>query len=533
MNLLLALLLLGKIPAENVKSVTIKESVPEFKSSGHQVSVVIDSVDGVDFSQEEGYSTELKDGELVIKVEGKKSLEIEIPATIEKISLSGIFSDFKVVANVPYSGELLNATNVKGDIEVSGKPIANLVLLNVFGDIYIELEPDPSILPTIQVTSVNGDVELDFIPARVTVSSVRGDITIKKPDTLYSDSLYSYNVSSVSGSVDIPSEIENLVNVSKTTTKKEEVFVHFEPYFPIFSFNRVDGLLFFPSSDAVKDWGRYTVAIGYGTASKKFQYYLDVEKFFPIKGVNIGTGLSLYNYHTYPDFWKVTRGENTWQALLFKDDIQDFYKSKGFDLYLTTRVKSFGTKISYVQRKQESLNVRTNFSLFYKDKNYRINPAVPEGVNRMVKLELGYSDFARFSGEYYLETPIDKKVLRIQADLEGKTQISPVEFYHKISAGYTDCDSFPYVFTLGGPTTLPGYPTGYFSTKKFVLAHEYLILPTKFIDFIVGVYGGFVDGKFYGDFLGGINIFNGCSVFVTRDKASNQIKYYMRFNTKI
>jgi len=534
MNYLLTLLLLTKISGENIKSVTIKESGPEFRYPGPRISVVIDSVSEVDFSDDEGYVAELKDGDLTVKVDGKRGLEIEVPATVEKIELSAIFADLNVDVQVPFTGELLNVTNVKGDIEITGKQVKNLVVLNVFGDIQIEFEPDTSIMPTIQVTSVNGDVLLNLVPGQVTVTSVKGDIEIKRPDNVYADSLYSYNVGSVSGTVDLPTEIENLVNVSKTISKKGMSFVHFEPYFTFLSFNRVDGFLFFPSFDALKDWGRYTLALGYGTASKKFQYFLDVEKFFPVKtAAKLGAGLTLYNYHVYSDFWKVTRGENSWQALFFKDDVPDYYKSQGFDLYLTTRVDNFGAKISYIQRKQESLNLRTNFSFFYKDKNYRDNPAVAEGLNRIVKFELGYRDFARFAGEYYIETPINQRVLRLYADLEGKTEISPVEFYHKLSAGYTDSDTFPYGFTLGGPTTLPGYPTAHFSAKKFILAHEYFIVPTKFVDFIIGVYGGLIDGRFYGDFLGGINIFKGCSVFATKDKVSNQIKYYMRFNTKI
>ncbi|MDI6850699.1 MAG: hypothetical protein QMD82_02010 [bacterium] len=533
MNCLLTILLLGTISAENVKNITIKQTGPAFMQPGPQISVVIDSVDGVDFSEDEGYTAELKDGELTVKIVGDKSMEIEIPSIVEKIELNGIFVDFKVISNVPFTGKGVNVSNVKGDIEVSGKPISNLVVLNVFGDVYMEFEPDTLILPTVQVTSVNGDIIVDFVPGNFTISSVKGDIEIKKPDVLYADSLYSYNVGSVSGSIDLPVEIENLVNVSKSTTQKGETFVHFEPSFSLLSFNRVDGLLISLGSNSVKDWGRYAFTLSYGTASKRFQYYLDVEKFLLSKGVKIGAGLSLYNYHVHSDFWKVTRGENSWQALLFKDDVPDYYKSEGFDLYLTTRIKDFGTKITYSQKKHASLSNKTNFSIFYKEKDFRENPGAYEGMNRIVKLELGYRDFARISGEYFFETPINERFVRLQADVEGKTEISPLEFYHKLSAGYTENDTFPYGFTIGGPTTLPGYPTGYFSARRFVLAHEYLIVPTNFVDFIIGVYGGLIDGKFYGDFLGGINIFNGCGVFVTRDKVSNQIKYFMRFNKRI
>jgi len=77
MNCLLTLLLLTKISGENIKSVTIKESGPEFRYPGPRISVVIDSVSEVDFSDDEGYVAELKDGDLTVKVDGKRGLEIE------------------------------------------------------------------------------------------------------------------------------------------------------------------------------------------------------------------------------------------------------------------------------------------------------------------------------------------------------------------------------------------------------------------------------------------------------------------------
>gem|GEM_PF-4519913 len=84
-----------------------------------------------------------------------------------------------------------------------------------------------------------------------------------------------------------------------------------------------------------------------------------------------------------------SRLENSLSCLLYKEDYPDYFLRKGWSFWIyvrPSRVSSIG--VGLTQERHTSLATATRFSLFYRNKNYRSNPAVTEGRFLYGSLEL-------------------------------------------------------------------------------------------------------------------------------------------------
>lgn len=531
-------LLISGIKTEGLRKISIVEAGKGIGSKGIPFGIVVDTVKEITLDEKEGFEVKLTEDELTITAVKRERVNLVIPADVDTIKVTTISGDVEVSFNVPFSGDQFSITTVGGDVDLTGDIPSNLELSTVSGDVLIRLNPQGAGSPEMSLATVSGDVIVkSLFPGKISIKTVSGDVVVESTDSVFEDSLYSWEVSTITGDVEVPSSIERLVNISKGVGKgkkeEEKERAHLAPYpVPFLSFNRVNGLLIFPTIKNESEQGRYVLSGGYGTASNKFYYLVDLEKYIPVGTARFGVGFSAFYRTVSGDPWKCGLGENSWQALFMKEDLLDFYRAKGFDAYTGFQIGDFSMRVSYVQEKRFSEKVNTNYSVFSKRKDFRDNPSLAEGLNRLIRLQVAYA-VASVNAEYYIDNPTNEEVIRIYGDLEKKTSFKYFELFHKVNLGYSTGNAFPYNFTLGGPTTLPGYETGSIATQKFATIQELVIFPTKFVDFVVGAYGGYANDKLYGDLMAGVNIFRGLGVYVTRDKAQNEIKYYMRFNTRI
>lgn len=534
------------LPFRGTEKVEIKTATLKIGHKG-TLRVVIDTTQDVEVLYGDSVKVQRKDGIVEVEVPTPKDAVIKVPCDIKKLSVESSGKDVEVSYSTEFFEGLVDVSTVNGDVKVEGTLTGNLEVSAVSGDVILEVKPILNLgkCPDVSISTVSGNVIISsFVPGNFKVSTLSGDVNIVRVDTLFSDSLYRYRIKTVFGDVEAPKEVKSLVSSitisfksDKSEKRREREMVKrlLGQDFGDVAYNRVLGLNLPAIVWGNMDWGNYFLGLSYGTASNKFYYNVDLEKYLITEPVRFGVGVSLYNKVLSPDPWKVSTGENSWHALLLKDDLLDYYRAKGGSAYITLREGPMTLKLSLVEEERYSEKVNTDYSRFNQHKNIRPNPTIDEGLAQVVRVDLMVGPM-NLCAEYYLRSPMSggSKIYRLYGDITANSKFKLFHLYHQVDFGYTNGNSFPYTFTLGGPTTLPGYSVNSIETQKFIIANEYLVFPTKFVDFLVGGYAGHAENKFYADFVAGLNIFNGLSVFLTRDREANgHLKYFLRFETRI
>lgn len=154
---------------------------------------------------------------------------------------------------------------------------------------------------------------------------------------------------------------------------------------PIVSYNRVQGpylgvdlVLYLKQLLHFKLLG----SIGYGFEDE-WRYRAGIQRsFFDSNPLTIG--FSYYDQVSSLDDWYIGNIENSLAALFFKEDFKDFYEKKGMTMFVDQKFSDVHTIRIEVDRIEfSSLFRQTNWSLFYKAKQFRENPLiVPEKTTR-------------------------------------------------------------------------------------------------------------------------------------------------------
>jgi hypothetical protein len=149
-------------------------------------------------------------------------------------------------------------------------------------------------------------------------------------------------------------------------------------YQPAFSYNRVQGL--FAGIDAAvylkQLWHlKLQGNLGYGVEDKQRYRVGGQRSFFNSSPLTIG--VYYYDQVSSLDDWYIGNIENSLAALVFKADFKDFYVQKGLQVFIDQNLSDQHTiRIEVNQLKYEVLSRRTNWALFYKNKQFRSNPPV-------------------------------------------------------------------------------------------------------------------------------------------------------------
>lgn len=160
------------------------------------------------------------------------------------------------------------------------------------------------------------------------------------------------------------------------------------PNLPTFHFNRVNGLFFSIRRERMQ-WHRHGSFldipyiqphgfIGYGTASKDWEYAIGLEKLI---GANrrFMIGAEYYNATGTEDFRRVGLVESSITAFFAGYDYLDYHKMEGFGIYSVYRTRRWlETSFSYNSTNYQTLFQNTTYSLFGFASTHRPNPAIDE-----------------------------------------------------------------------------------------------------------------------------------------------------------
>ncbi len=147
---------------------------------------------------------------------------------------------------------------------------------------------------------------------------------------------------------------------------------------PIVGYNRVQGLVV--GMDVAvycrELWHiKLQGSLGYGFEDQ-VRYRIGWQRSF-IKASPLTIGAYYYDQVASLDDWYMSNWENSLAALLFKADLKDFYGQRGWQIFLDQKLWQQHTfRIELNRRKFQSLARQTNWSLFYRNKAFRDNPAV-------------------------------------------------------------------------------------------------------------------------------------------------------------
>ncbi|PKD44805.1 hypothetical protein [Rhodohalobacter barkolensis] len=165
------------------------------------------------------------------------------------------------------------------------------------------------------------------------------------------------------------------------------------PNLPMIHFNRVNGLFLGIRKERMQ-WHRYSSFldieqihphgfIGYGTASKDWEYALGLEKLIGVEK-RLMIGGEFHKATSTEDHDRIGLIENSITSFFASYDFQDYHQMEGFGLYAAYRTQRWiEASFSYNRDTFRSLERNTTWSLFGKASPYRINPAIDVGSDEI------------------------------------------------------------------------------------------------------------------------------------------------------
>jgi len=173
------------------------------------------------------------------------------------------------------------------------------------------------------------------------------------------------------------------------------------PNLPMIHFNRVNGLFFGLRAERMQ-WHRYGSFldipqiqphgfIGYGTASKEWEYAIGLEKKI---GVNrrFMVGAEYYNATATEDYRRAGLTETSLTAFFAGYDFLDYYNQEGFGVYSAIRTERWiEAAFSYNESTFSTLEQNTDYTMFGKSSVYRPNPAIDHAAD---DIDLGIYSFS-------------------------------------------------------------------------------------------------------------------------------------------
>jgi len=151
-------------------------------------------------------------------------------------------------------------------------------------------------------------------------------------------------------------------------------------------FNRVNGLFLGIGRDRM-DWSprsdlfsipnvRLHGMIGYGTASREWEYSIGAERLFGERK-RLLIGAEFYRALGTQDAWRSGLTENSVTAFFAGYDFHDYYRQEGFGIYAVQKIHSMlELSGSYLSETIASEDRNTSFSVFGKTSTVRENPPI-------------------------------------------------------------------------------------------------------------------------------------------------------------
>ncbi len=232
-----------------------------------------------------------------------------------------------------------------------------------------------------------------------------------------------------------------------------------------FHFNRVEGAYlgmkkrFSFDSEKIKVFGK----VGYAFDAKLWQQKYSLN-YTLTKKHNFSIGASYHNnIQTRKTLNSSRYGNATGLSLLFKHDPYDYFREEGFKLSSSfSPLKQTSLSVSYNNSNQYTMTKNTNYSLFYKDRTYRVNLPIINGKLRSVKLNFTFetSQLIKIKGKKYSFSTYPYTLIRFGAEASDRSVLkSDFDFKTIYGQYYTARQFFGLgTFSLGiyGTTKLSG-----------------------------------------------------------------------------
>jgi hypothetical protein len=155
-------------------------------------------------------------------------------------------------------------------------------------------------------------------------------------------------------------------------------------------FNRVEGFrLGIRAEKSPARWCSFHGSLAYPFSARLGRYALG-GVFTLAKSPALSIGGDVYRRSdARPDGGYYSPLYNSLTALLAKNDYRDYYLATGWEVFVSVSPAPYlRGSLAYVAERQESLEKRSDFSLFYPSRLYRENPPAAEGRLRALRLDL-------------------------------------------------------------------------------------------------------------------------------------------------
>ncbi len=307
----------------------------------------------------------------------------------------------------------------------------------------------------------------------------------------------------------------------------------------LFRYNRVEGLflgLNYPKKYYWNDDKFFLFASGgYGFKSHRWRGGIGASQQFG-RGNNLfEIGTEIHSLTDTKDQWIIDVEENNLAAFILRDDYRDYFGREGFSIWSGFYKKWMKTdlqfQIAYLNDQYESLERRTNWSIFGWNKIFRENPNLEEG--RMKSILTNFKIHSTESQKIFtsgwsasISIEAAGRAFRGDYDFNSYTidlrRYQPITRYSNLNirirtASATNEVPIQKSFELGGLGTLPAYRFKEFTGNRVLLTNAEYLINGKMLD----------DVEFFPSWLLrnlNIIIFADAGYISTADKAASAIK---------
>lgn len=272
------------------------------------------------------------------------------------------------------------------------------------------------------------------------------------------------------------------------------------PNLPGIHFNRVNGLFLGIKQDRMQ-WHRTGNFlnipqiqphgfIGYGTASKRWDYAIGLEKLIGEQR-RLMIGGEIHRAAATEDYRRTGLIENSLTSFFGAYDFMDYYKTEGFGFYTAYRThRWFETAFSYNRNSFSSVDQTTSYTMFGRGSMYRPNPPIDQNADE-IDID-SYGVAVTFNPRNVLLTNRFTFSAMIEAELSDNSATDPDYRYDKYQAtlklfynfepgsvlrwrmqtgGITGNIPDFKSFYLGGIGTLRGSPYKFFQGNQMVVSN--------------------------------------------------------------
>lgn len=261
-------------------------------------------------------------------------------------------------------------------------------------------------------------------------------------------------------------------------------------------YNRVEGM-FFGLEVPKEIRGRVPVFNiygfgGYAFKQAKWQYKIGLSRWlFNPTNYRFELGGDAHDYISTRDQWLISPHENSLAAFFLHDDYMDFYRIKGFQLYMSQNFTVyFKAKLAYKFDEYISVEKKADWSLFGGSKKFAENPPIDAGKMRSVYGELYLdtrNDPALPTRGWYILLSGESSTKKIGSDFSFNQYIFELRRYQRLSrferldirlkAG-TGTGRLPVQksFEFGGLSTMRGYYYKEFRSNDRAFGYDRMLL---------------------------------------------------------